>query len=175
VISADVIARDLTNHEEAVKGEIRKVFGEGMYDGDGSLRRRELADIVFRDHGLRKRLDGIVHPRVFAAIDGVIAGLNHRDRTPYILVEAALIYETGMNERLDYTIVVDAPEDVRISRVMTRDGCARDEVLARIRSQMPVETKLKMADFVLKNDEDEVKLASRVGFLDSLLRRMVAE
>lgn len=172
VIYADAIARDLTQHDETVREQIKKAFGPDMYHADGSLQRKRLAEVVFRDPRLRRKLDSIVHPLVFEAIDKAIAALSPAERAPYLLVEAALIYETGMNGRLDYTIVVDAPENVRISRVISRDGCTREEIMIRIKSQMPVEDKLELADFVIDNGGDEKELERRVAFLDSLLQNM---
>jgi len=172
VIYADAIARDLTQHDETIREQIKKAFGPDLYRTDGSLQRKRLAEVVFKDPRLRRKLDSIVHPRVFEAIDKAIATLSTTERAPYVLVEAALVYETGMDGRLDYTIVVDAPENVRISRVISRDGCTRDEVMIRIKSQMPVEKKLELADFVINNGGDETELARRVAFLDSLLRHM---
>jgi dephospho-CoA kinase len=172
VIYADAIARDLTEHDAGIREQIKKAFGVDIYRTDGSLQRKKLAEIVFTDPRLRKKLDSIVHPRVFEAIDRAITMLDASGRSPYVMVEAALIFESGMDAHLDYTVVVDAPENVRISRVISRDACTRDEVMIRIQSQMPVEQKLKRADFVIDNGGDETELAARVAFLDALFCHM---
>jgi dephospho-CoA kinase len=174
VLSADNIAHELTQHNESVKAGIRRVFGPDMYAVDGSLDRRKLAAVVFRDESLRKKLNAIIHPLVFQSLENRILDLSPGARTPYVLIEAALIFETGMNERLDYVIVVDAPEEKRITRVIARDGISRREVMQRIRSQFTVGQRRMKADFIIDNDGAEADLFSRVRFLDSLFSLMIS-
>jgi dephospho-CoA kinase len=173
VLSADKIAHEITQSDETVKEAIRKVFGEGIYPPDGSLDRRKLAAIVFREESLRQKLNDIIHPLVFRSVETRIQGLSTVARAPYIIIEAALIYETRMDERLDYVIVVDAPDEKRISRVMARDGISRKEVMQRISSQWTVAQKRKKADFIIENDGAESDLFSRVKFIDALLSLLV--
>lgn len=174
ILLADQIAYELTQHEESVKEGIRRVFGADIYPRDGSLVRRKLAAIVFEDESLRKKLNAIIHPLVFQTLESRILDLSPGARAPYVLIEAALIFETGMNHRLDYVIVVDAPERERISRVMARDGVSRREVMQRIKSQLTAEQKRKEADFIIENHGAEADLFSRVKFIDSLLSLMVS-
>ena len=173
VISADEIASRLSDHDENVKNRILKTFGKEVYFKNGLLNRKRVADLVFQHESLRKKLNAILHPQVFRAIDAQVQKLSDSRRSPYVVIEAALIYETGMDERLDYTIVVDAREDTRIKRVMARDGCTRKEVLDRIHSQMPVEKKLKKADFVIGNERSRSELMPKVKLIDSLLDQVV--
>jgi dephospho-CoA kinase len=169
VISADKIASQLADQDENIKKQISKTFGEEVYFENGLLDRKKVAKIVFQKDSLRKKLNAIVHPKVFRAIDGQVQRLSRAQRSPYVIIEAALIYETGMDERLDYTIVVDAREDTSVKRVMARDGCSRKDVLDRMRSQMPVEKKLKKADFVIGNERSKPELLPKVKLIDSLL------
>ena len=173
VISADEIARRLADHDENVKNRILKTLGKEVYFKNGLLNRKRVADLVFQHESLRKKLNAILHPQVFRAIDAQVQKLSDSRRSPYVVIEAALIYETGMDERLDYTIVVDAREETRVERVMARDGCSRKEVLDRIRSQMPVEKKLKKADFVIGNERTKSELMPKVKLIDSLLDHVV--
>jgi len=173
VISADEIASRLSDHDENVKNRILKTFGKEVYFKNGLLNRKRVADLVFQHESLRKKLNAILHPQVFRAIEAQVQKLSDSRRSPYVVIEAALIYETGMDERLDYTIVVDAREDTRIKRVMARDGCTRKEVLDRIHSQMPVEKKLKKADFVIGNERSRSELMPKVKLIDSLLDQVV--
>jgi dephospho-CoA kinase len=172
VISADDIARDLTEHNDLIRKRIQRVFGPQIYRADASLDRKLLASIVFGNAAARKRLNSIVHPPVVREIEEKAAALTSPAKYPYLIVEAALIYETGLESRLDYTIVVDAPEEVRISRIMLRDGCTRNDVLSRIQAQMPMEQKLKRADIVLLNDGNVSDLKAKVPFLDTLLSQI---
>lgn len=172
VLSADEIARTLTAERSEIKSSIKHVFGEKVFLPDGTLDRKALAAVVFTNAALRKKLDAIIHPHVFAALDQEIENLPDAKRTPYLIIEAALIFESGMDRTLDYVVVVDAEEESRISRVMNRDGVTRREVLARIESQMAAAKKRKLADFVIENDGSEEELAERVRFLDRLLAQL---
>jgi len=174
VLSADRIARELTETDGKIQEEIRAAFGTSVFSTDGDLKRRDLAEIVFHDPDLRQKLNAIVHPRVFSRIDEMLSRLPPTSRHPYVVIEAALIFETDMDKRLDYTIVVDAPEEIRIKRVMQRDGCSREEVVARTAAQMSVHRKREKADFVLDNSDAASSLVNRVAFLDRLFTIMIS-
>ena len=171
IVSADLIARDVSEHDERVREEIKKAFGDQIYAPDRSLRRRELAAIVFHDPDARKRLNAIIHPRVFERIDANVAALSPEQRSPFLLIEAALMYEAGMDKRLGYVIVVDAPVDTRVARIMAR-GMSREDVLLRMESQLPAEVKIDRADFVIDNSTTREDLVPRIGFLNTLLAHM---
>jgi dephospho-CoA kinase len=173
VISADRIAREITEQNETVQRRIASKFGRDVFLADGSLNRRRLADRVFAESGLRRTLDSIVHPHVFAAIDKLVNSLPPGQRIPYVVIEAALIFETGMDRQLDYTIVVHADEKTRIARTLRRDRCSRVDILNRIHSQMPAAQKRRKADFVIENDGAERELPEKVAFLDRLLGLLV--
>jgi dephospho-CoA kinase len=168
VLSADEIARDLTDSDPIVKKRIRQEFGTGVFKRDGSLDRKAMADIVFSNKEKRKKLNAIVHPAVIKRMDEESKKLEGIGDTPCVIHEAALIYEAGVDKNLDYVIVVDADEDKRIHRVMDRDGISRTDVQRRIDAQIPAELKRKMADFVIENDGDTKSLQQRVRFLYNL-------
>lgn len=172
VFSADEIARELTDDRDDIKAAIRKTFGGSVFLPTGYLNRQILADIVFQNPTSRKKLDAIIHPHVFAALDERIEDTPAVKRKPFVLIEAALIFESGMHERLDYVIVIHADEETRIRRVMDRDKIDRDAVLARIQSQMDPKEKRELADFVIENDGNEEELKGRVEFLDKILCMM---
>ncbi|MGA9115438.1 MAG: dephospho-CoA kinase [Bacteroidota bacterium] len=169
VLSADLLARDLTERDPAVRSLIRKDFGGGVFAPDGSLLRRRLADIVFADADARKRLEGIVHQPVERAIEAELRRLPSARKHPYVLVEAALIFEAGMEESFDYVIAVTAGRAARVERVCRREGIPPSEVLSRMRAQMPQEEKGDRADFVLRNDGSERDLAAAVACVDRIL------
>ncbi|MBX2992734.1 MAG: dephospho-CoA kinase [Bacteroidetes bacterium] len=170
VLSADDIARGLTDTNNEIQSAIRETFGSTVFLPNGLVDRKALASVVFNNRSLRKTLDAIIHPYVFSAIDVAIGQFDAAVR--YVVIEAALIYETGMDKRLDYVVMVNAAEKTRIVRVMSRDNIAREAVEARIRAQMDVKKKVTLADFVIDNDGSENELASRVKFLDTLLSLM---
>lgn len=172
ILYADNIARELTESHEGIKKQIRKIFGSEVFSHDGQLNRKKLADLVFSNQKLKEQLNAIVHPYVFKVIEKEIRKVEQTKSSPFVIHEAALIYESGADEDLDYVIVVDADEDTRIQRVMKRDNVTREKVLQRINSQMPVEEKRTRADFVVKNNGDIKSLERKVKFLYYLLLRL---
>jgi dephospho-CoA kinase len=169
VISADEIARELTEHDPATRAAIAGAFGAEIYDAGGALRRKDLAAVVFAHPAKLRALDRIVHPRVFEGIDRAVAALPPAAQHPYVIVEAALVFEAHMDEFLAATVVVRAAEENRIARVAGRDGASREDVLARMRAQMSPEEKAGLADFVIDNDSPEEGLGPKVAFVDRML------
>jgi len=149
VYYADEAAKELMNTDSNLKEQVMAYFGPETYL-DGSLQRKVLANKVFGKESEIQKLNAIVHPIVFADFD---KWCSERKHLPYIVKEAALIFETILHQKLDKVIHVSAPEELRIARVMLRDACSKEEVLNRIARQMNEEEKLQRADFVLYNDE----------------------
>jgi dephospho-CoA kinase len=148
VYNADERAKYLMQHHEEVKSKILACFGDEAYI-NGELNRSFLAQEVFANKELLKKLNEIVHPAV--AEDAKAWQQEHKDEV-YTIKEAALLFETGSYQELDKTILVHADEDERILRVMKRDNVSKDKVLARIQNQMTDIDKMQMADFIIKND-----------------------
>lgn len=172
VLLADEIARALTESSERIKAAIRTKFGDGVFLPDGTLNRSALAARVFSSPSKLKTLNAIVHPYVFGEIERRLDELPAAAKCPYVLIEAALIFESGMDKQLDYVIVVHAEQEERIRRVMERDGVPRADVLARMKSQMNVQQALRRADFIIANDGSVEDLERQVTFLDSLLQKL---
>jgi dephospho-CoA kinase len=172
VISADEIARELTATSDDIKAAIRETFGDEVFHPSGALNRKALAEVVFNNQEAKEKLNAIIHPLVFETIEARINALKPSQRSPYVIIEAALIYESRMDDDMHYVIVVDAKEELRIERVMERDEVDRAAVLARIRSQMNVQEKVELADFVIVNEGTEADLIERVAFIDRLLTMM---
>ncbi len=146
---ADDRAKILMIEDEGLKKSLIETFGKETYLPSGLINRPYLANIVFNDQSALEKLNAIVHPAVKK--DGIAWAESHAD-APYTLREAALIYESGIDKTLDYVIVVTAPEDLRIQRVMQRDGVTEAAVRARIDKQWPESEKIKRAHFVIYND-----------------------
>ncbi len=172
VLSADAIARSLTDSSDVIKAALRKAFGDEVFLPNGWVDRKALAGHVFTNRKRLQELNAIVHPHVFRSIEETVRQLSPAQRQPFIIIEAALIFESGMDKQLDYVVVVSADEEKRIERVMKRDGVTREEILARMQSQMNVEQALRRADFVLTNNGSEPDLERSVAFLDALLQRL---
>ena len=151
VYYADQRAKELMEDDTMLRNEIKQEFGEDIYSGEGKLDRKKLAEIVFNNETKLLKLNDLVHPAVFRdnqSWNEVLAKKGY----PYTLKEAALLVETGSYRMLDKLIVVSAPEADRISRVMARDTSTQEQVLARIKAQMPEEQKVKYADYIIYND-----------------------
>jgi dephospho-CoA kinase len=149
VYYADERAKWLMVNDLALKKEILDLFGNEAYFKNGSLNRKYISAVVFQDKHKLRALNGIVHPAVFKDGDewfGQISGV------PYTLKEAALLIESGGYKSVDKLIVVSAPEDLRLERVVKRDMLKKEDVLARIRSQISEAARLEHADFVIQND-----------------------
>lgn len=164
---ADLEAKLIMVKDNNIRSALVKAFGPETYFEDGSLNRVYLSKQVFDNSQRLEMLNNIVHPAVIRA--GV--DWSNAQNGPYSLKEAALLYESGSYKKLDYTILVTAPEELRIARVMKRDKVSREEVLNRIQKQMPEEEKLKFADFVIHNDEQQPLLPQIINIHHTLLKR----
>jgi len=167
VYYADDRAKWLMNHLPELKAEIIKEFGEETYNEKG-LDRAYLAKIVFKNKERLKALEALVHPQVFK--DGERWYKEHSN-SPYTLRENALMFETGSYKQMDKTITVFAPVDIRIQRVMARDNTTKEAIEARMSKQMPEDEKLKLADFVIKND-NKTSLIRQVYRLHEIFQSM---
>lgn len=152
VYSADEEAHRIMDEDEEVKKQITALFGDEI-NVDEKLDRIALAEVVFKKSIMLEKLNAIVHPAVAAHFNEWLSALPAGQAGTYILKEAAILYESGAYKGLDFTILVCAPEDLRIRRVMKRDGTEREEVVRRMQSQWSDAKKLKLADFVITNDD----------------------
>ncbi|MBS1921424.1 MAG: dephospho-CoA kinase [Bacteroidetes bacterium] len=151
VYYADEAAKNLMNTDEKLKSDICKNFGEQAYKNN-VLDRSFIASVVFNDPGKLDLLNAIVHP---ATINDAEQWIK-RQTSPYVIKEAALLFESGADKMLDYVIGVKAAENLRIERAMKRDSLNRDEVIKRLSRQMNEEEKMKRCDFILINDETQL-------------------
>jgi dephospho-CoA kinase len=148
VFYADTAARSVMHEDAALKQKIKQTFGEAAYENN-ILNRKYIADIVFNDPFKLEQLNAMVHPATIAAAQRWML----QQTTPYVIKEAALFFEAGSTEGLDYIIGVYAPQHLRVHRVMQRDNVTREEVLSRMSKQINEEMKMRLCDFVIVNDE----------------------
>jgi len=174
VIDADTLAKEISEKNSAVVATIKKEFGNDIYDADGRLRRKALAAIVFSDAARLATLNAIIHPRVISTVERDIEARRERGEK-IVIVEAALHYEVHWNEAMDVMIVVSAPMEQRLPRVMQRDGVDEAAVHRRIATQLPIEEKVKRADFVIENDGGLAALDKKVERLLGWLGERAAE
>lgn len=169
VIDADQLARAVTAPGTPGLAEIGRVWPQ-VVDAQGVLDRRRLGAVVFGDPAARARLEAITHPRIIALANQRAAELA-RAGHHLAFYEASLLVETGRYRELDGLVVVDAPKDLRIARVVARDGVTPEEVRARIAAQLPVAAKRRAATAILENEADLPTLRRRV---DDLLKQLVS-
>jgi dephospho-CoA kinase len=153
VYYADDAAKRLMNENEDLKALIKKHFGTAAYK-DGILDRKYLAEKVFSNKEKLELLNSIVHPATIKDAEEWM----RRQTTPYAIKEAALIFESGAQQYLDYVIGVYAPAILRIHRSMKRNNITKEEVTGRMNKQINEEIKMKLCDFVITNDEQQAVL-----------------
>jgi dephospho-CoA kinase len=151
VFYADTIAKQIMATDLILMEGIRTTFGSESYTDTGLLNNKHIANIVFNDAVKLQALNALVHPAVFRAFDLWIASLPVS--TPYILKEAALLFESDSYKMCDTSILVLAPRELKLCRVMDRDNVSEEQVKSRMDKQFTDEEKLKLADHQIYNDE----------------------
>ena len=171
VLSADNIAKDLNNNDPEIRATLASLLGTSAYHEDGSLNRPFVASRIFTDKSLQRKVEAIVHPRVEREIRRQIDMLVNRGES-MVIVEAALIYEAGLQKHLDAVLVIDAEETERINRVRRRDAVSEEDVRSRIKAQLAVKKKLEKADYIIYNDGSLEELEYNVRFLYSVFKQL---
>ncbi|MDD7511439.1 MAG: dephospho-CoA kinase [Peptostreptococcaceae bacterium] len=163
VIDADKISREITESDNNALLEIRRDFGVDVFNSDDTLNRKALANIVFSESSKKRILEGIVISRAEAIIKEKISALkaSHSEKKA-VFLDAPLLLETGMNRLTDKVWLCDALDEIRIQRVMSRDGLKREEIIARMKNQMSREEKIKFADDVIENNLGREELLSNI-------------
>ena len=162
VIDTDAIARDVvvpgTEGWQAVVTE----FGPQILAEDGTINRAKLASIIFADAGRREILNSLLHPLIIRAVGEQVAAIQARDPDAVVVVDVPLLIECVMQNDFDEVMVVWAPRETQIARLMARDGLREEDARERIASQLPLDHKRECATFVVENDADREKTAEQV-------------
>ena len=166
VFIADTEANILVNTSMKIRKKLTRLLGNDIYLPDQTLDRKKLAEYIFNNQDLMERVNSIVHPEVRKQFGKWV----NKQTSPYIIYEAAILFETGYYKSVDYTILVTAPEEMRIARVMKRDNVSQEKIQERIANQWTDEKKAELADYVIKNDNSELLLPQ----LNNLHERMLA-
>ena len=175
VIDADVLAREVVEPGEPALAEIVAEFGPGIVGPDGRLDRAVLGAIVFADPERRRRLEAITHPRIRERFLHRLDALTTQRFLGLVIFDAPVMIESGNYRNMDRLVVVVADEATQIARLMARDGIGREEALRKIRSQMPLAEKAKLADYVIDNSRDRsVTEAQARSVYDALLADLAA-
>ncbi|HPG55093.1 MAG TPA: dephospho-CoA kinase [Candidatus Enterocola sp.] len=151
VFYSDTESKKLLNSDPSIKAQIIDLFGASAYS-EGVLDSKHIAQQVFSNKKLRTKLNNIVHPAVKKIFD---LWLIEHESSPIILLESAILFESGFDAFVDKIIVIAAPIETRIKRVVQRDKCEEKDVLSRMKSQMSDEIKISKANFVIQNGEHD--------------------
>ncbi len=154
VYYADIRAKQLMNTDPELKNALEENFGKDIYE-NRQLNRRKLSGLIFNDKALLEKVNGLVHP----AVARDFSQWCRQQTTPYVLEEAAILFENNMASKFWKMILVTAPEALRIERVCKRDAADPQTVRARINNQWPDEKKIKLADYVIYNDNEHMMVS----------------
>ena len=170
VIDADKIARDVVAPDTEGLKSVIAAFGDVLND-DGTLNRARLGQIVFADEARRKQLNALLHPLIIAAQDEQVREFESSDPDGIVIIDAALMIESGGYQRMDKLIVVHCTPEIELQRLMDRDGLSRATAQERIKTQMPQEEKKKYADFLIDTSGSFAETRAQV---DSVFRQLRA-
>ena len=152
VFEADKVAKRLMVTDPEIHEKLVRLFGSAVYLPDQTIDRKFLAEIVFKDPSLLAQLNGIIHP----VVRKTFFDWCEKQQSTYIIHEAAILFESGFYKMMDITITVVTSENERIQRVMKRDCITLELVKERIKNQWSDEERIKLADFVIGNNDDQL-------------------
>jgi dephospho-CoA kinase len=171
VIDADQLARDAVKPDKPAWRHIIKMFGKDVLNPDRTINRHALGAIVFRRAAKRRTLERIIHPRVASEQARLTRLAARKNPRAVIIYDVPLLFEAGIDKRVDHTIVVTANLETQISRLKKRNGCTRAEAIQRIKSQIPLSKKAHRANFVLDGTSTRFSLKKQVCNLYRVLRQ----
>ncbi|MET4083999.1 dephospho-CoA kinase [Pedobacter sp. UYP30] len=171
VFFADEAAKGLMVSDEILVNEVKKAFGNESYFSDGKLNNKWIANIVFNNKTELEKLNALVHPAVFRAFDSWSRNVDKK--VPYVLKEAALLFESAADKMCNATVVVVAPLNIRLERVMERDQVSEKQVMARVEKQFTDEHKIRLADFQLINDSEHSLIEQVLALNNRFLKEVV--
>ncbi len=166
VLDADLVAREIVEPGTETLLTLAETFGKDIIDPDGSLNRGRLADIAFSDPKQKKLLDRIMHGKVIKILLDRAKTMSDQQ---LVFMDVPLLFESGMDQYMDQVWLVDADDEVRILRVMDRDGSSREEVLNRIRYQLGRDEKKEKAHFILDNSGVKGSLYNQIDKILNIL------
>ncbi len=170
-IQADALGHQVLEPDGAAYDAVVSEFGSGILDAERRIDRKLLADTVFGDPERLQKLSSLVHPPVIELEERLISEFADRDPAGIAVVEAAILVEAGAHERFDKIVVTHCSEEQQIERAMRRSGETREQVRARMARQLPVEEKLKVADYTVDTSGTKEATRAQVEKIYETLRR----
>jgi dephospho-CoA kinase len=162
IVDADQIARELVQPHKPAWNELVKAFGKEILQEDEFINRKKLAERVFGDLKHRKYLNQILHPQIKEEMDRRTKEIGQKDPEAIVVIDAPLLVELGAHRKVDKLIVVTSTPMQQMERLKERDGRSPEEALGIFSAQMPVEEKVKLADFVIRNEGSLEEMKKRV-------------
>jgi dephospho-CoA kinase len=172
VLFADKIAKELSNSDPNIRKKLSALLGSSAYLSDGTLNSSFIAAQIFSNNRLQRQVEAIIHPRVEAEIGRLIDELQRKGHR-LVIIEAALIFEAGLDRKLDAVVVVDTEKALRVQRVQQRDRSLEDDIHKRIRAQMDTKKKIIKADYIIRNNNSIKELEMNVQFLYSIFNKII--
>ena len=172
ILDADLIARELVQPHQPAWEELRRAFGDEILNPDGSVQRKKLAAQIFSHPEKREVLNAILHPRIRNEINARLSVIREKDPGAIVVVDAALLVESGDYEGMDGVIVVSASETQQVDRLREREGLSEDAARQILASQTSVEERFRVADFVIRNEGSLEDTRRRAKEIFQALKRM---
>jgi dephospho-CoA kinase len=165
VFEADLHAKKLINSNNEIRDGLQQLFGNNIYDENNLLNRSMLANLIFNDDNLLQKVNNLMHP----AVRNDFIQWVEKQNSDYVIHEAAILFESGFYKMMDFTVLVSAPKEMRIKRVVERDNIKAEMVESRIKKQWPDEEKRKLASLELVND-NKTLLIPKILEIDKKLK-----
>lgn len=164
VFSADFEAKNIMDNDESIKLRINSIAGKELYMS-GTLDRAELASMIFNNKQLLEKVNLLIHPIVF---ENFVRWASEQN-APYVIMEAAILFENGACDIVDKIATVVAPAEQRIERIMRRNNLSREQILMRMKNQMDDDEKVKRSDYVILNSEKDMIIPAILRIHEELL------
>lgn len=173
LIDADQIARELIQPGSPAWKELLRVFGRTILQKDGTIDRSQLADLVFSNRRKRRLLNDILHPRIRREMEKRAREIARKDPKAIIIFDVPLLIETGFHREMDQVVVVTSKEEQQIRRLKKRAGLKEEEARRILSSQWDIEKKIKVADFVIRNEGSLERTRTRVREVFQELKKLL--
>ena len=165
VFSADTEAREVMDIDTGIILRINTIAGKNLYL-NGSLDRAELARLIFSNYRLLEKVNSLVHPVVFSRF----REWEKKQSTPYVIMEAAILFESGASKVVDRVVTVVAPMEERVERVIHRNNLTREQVMERMKNQMSDSERIRQSDYTIYNSENDMILPAILSIHEDILK-----
>ena len=167
VFSTDRIAKEIMDGDSAIIRSINSIAGKDLYS-NGFLDRMELASLIFNDQAMLEKVNSLVHPVVF---DQFITWAQKQE-APYVIMEAAILFESGASRLVNKVATIVAPLEERLNRVIKRSRLSKQQVLERMKNQWDDESKIRLADYVIYNSENDMIIPAILGIHEDIIKNI---